>query len=312
MSAAQSPVSSPAEPVVWILYGSEKGDLSYTDAANRGLSRAQQEWGITTREFVPGDLEALPSLLNATTGSERPGLFITVGFQYADLTRQLAAQHPDIRFLAIDQSMEGSGNLQAYEITSYGDSFLAGAVAASSSATGRVGIIMGMRSPLLDTFIRGYTDGARAADPSVAVDQAYVHEDSVEGFMDPDEAGRIAETMYRNGTDVIFTGAGISNTGVFDRARDATGRYAIGTDTDQSPLGPRFIIASAVKRVDHVVYTGIAGFRNGTFSGGTRVAGLAEGATGIVCNPAFPSCNATVSAWQERAARGEQEYLASR
>ncbi len=301
-----------AAPVVWIVYGSEKGDLSYTDVAYRGLATAQRDMGVSTREFVPRDYLALPDLLNTTRGAERPGLVITVGFQYTNFTRQLADLHPDVRFLAIDQSKTGSGNLRAYEITSYGESYLAGVLAASATRTGHVGIIMGMQTGLIDTFSRGYTDGVRAANISVVVDREYVHQYSTEGFMDPDAAERIAEGMYRNGTDVIFTVAGYSNTGMFAAANAANGRYVIGTDTDKSPLGPRFVLASAVKRVDTVVYSGIADYVNGTFTGGDQVAGLSGGATGLVCNPAFAGYCEPLNAWEDRAAAEEEQYLAAR
>jgi basic membrane protein A len=307
----QNPQDPPV-PVVYIVYGSEKGDLSYTDAAFQGLSAAQKDMKIVIKEFVPRDYEELPVFLNNTSAAERPDLVITVGFQYANFTRQLAGQHPDIRFLAIDQAGIGSDNLRAYEISSYGDSYLAGVLAASATQTGKVGIIMGMESDVLDSFLDGYTDGARALNTTIRIDQAYVHRNSVDGFMDRDEAGRIAETMYRNGTDVIFTCAGYSNTGAFAAANTTTGRYVIGTDSDQSPLGPEFVLASAVKRVDRIVYTGISEQRNGTFAGGNQVAGLTEGATGIVYNPKFAAYNTTVSAWEAQARAGEEKYLLSR
>ena len=164
---------------------------------------------FTTKEFTPRDYDTLPGLLNTTSGSERPGLIITVGFQYTDYTRQLAQAHPDIRFLAIDQSGTGSDTLRASEITSYGDSYLAGVLAASATKTGRVGIILGMQSDLLDTFLQGYTAGVHAVNASIPVDHTYVQQYSIDGFSDPAGAGRIAEGMYRNGTDVIYTCAGL-------------------------------------------------------------------------------------------------------
>jgi basic membrane protein A len=294
------------------VYGSEKGDLSYTDAAYQGILSAKKERPFTVKEFTPRDYATIPALLNSTSGTEKPGLVITVGFQYTSFTQDLAAQYPDIQFLGIDQSGTGSPNLKAYEITSYGDSYLAGVLAASATKTGKVGIIMGMKTSLLDTFIRGYTDGARATNASVIVDHAYVHETSVNGFADPVQEGRIAQGMYRNGTDVIFTGAGYSNMGAFGTARNVTGLYILGTDSDQSPLGPEVVLASAVKRVDRVVQTSVLSYLSGSFTGGNQVAGLREGATGIVFNSRFASYNATVSAREARAIAEEEKFLAAR
>jgi basic membrane protein A len=303
---------SPEAPVVYIVYGSEKGDLSYTDSAYQGLVAAQKDRAFTTREFTPANLETLPGLLNSSAGPERPGLVITVGYQYAGLNRELSELHPGIRFLAIDQPGIGSETIRAYEIVSYGNSYLAGVLAASATRTGRVGILMGARSEVLDLFLAGYNDGARAVNASVVVDAAYVREDSPDGFTDPLEAGRIAEGMYRNGTDVIYLCAGFSNMGGFDAARAAPGRYIIGTDSDQSPMGPEFVLASAVKHVDRVVYSGIADYLDGSFTGGNVAAGLIEGTNGIVLNPEFAFYNETVSAWEARAGEEEAGYLASR
>lgn len=298
-------------PVVYIIYGSEKGDLSYTDSAYRGLFAAQESMPFAKREFVTLNLSDLSGRLKSP-GPERPGLVITVGFTYAADTQQLAKEHPDIRFLAIDQSGIGSQNIQAYEITSYGQSYLAGALAATETKTGRVGIILGAESGLLDAFRLGYIEGARAADPSVAVDVAYVSTSPNGGFSDPVRAAEIARGMYQDRADVIFAVAGFSGTGAISEAKKAPGRYIIGVDSDQTHLGPSVILASAVKRVDRVVYTGIGEFLNGTFAGGNTVAGLNEGVTGISCNPRFAACTQTVSAWEDRAREAEERYLAAR
>jgi len=297
-------------PVVYIVYGSEKGDLSYTDAASQGLANAQRDMPVAIKEFFPRNYETLPEILNQTSATEKPRLIITVGFQYANFTRQLAQQHKNIRFLAIDQAGIGAENLRAYEITSYGDSYLAGVLAASATKSGHVGTILGMQSDVLEAFRQGYSDGARAVNASIIVDHAWVHQYSVDVFTDTDEAKRVAEGMYSNGTDVIFTCAGYSNMGAFRAANSTSGRYIIGTDSDQSPLGPEFVLASAVKRIDRIVYASVAEELNGTFTGGNHRAGLKEGATGIVYNPKFASYNASVSAWEPRALAGEEKYLA--
>ena len=298
-----------AVPAVYIVYGSEKGDLSYTDAAYRGLMAAQNDSDFNIKEFVPDDYETLPGILERTNASEKPCLVITVGFQYANFTQQLAEQYPDIQFLAIDQTGIGSKNLKAYEIVSYGDSYLAGVLAASASKTDNVGIILGMKTDLLDVFLKGYTNGVLAVNSSVSVSHAYVRQNSTDGFSDPDEAEKIAEGMYLNGTDVIYTCAGYSNMGAFDAAKKEAGRYVIGTDSDQTMFGPDVVLASALKRVDIVVYNEIKEHLNGSFTGGEEVAGLKDGATGIVYNPKFEFYNETVSIREDKAKAEEDKFL---
>ena len=133
----------------------------------------------------------------------------------------------------------------------------------------------------------------------------------MQGSPIPDVAGTIARGMYANGTDVIYTVAGYSGTGAITEAKAGPGRYIIGVDADQTHLGPGVVLASAVKHVDRVVYTGIREFMDGTFAGGNKVAGLRDGVTGLTFNPAFSSYNATVSAWEPKAEAAEEKYLAS-
>lgn len=298
-------------PGVYIVYDAEKGDLSYTDSAYRGLFDAQEAMPFTKREFTSVDHEKLYAFLKGS-GAGKPGLVITVGYNYADDTKRLAAENPGIRFLAIDQAGTGSSNLKSYEITSYGESYLAGVLAASVTKAHKVGIILGTQSDLLDGFRLGYLDGVEAVDPAIFVDSEYVRDNSMSGFSDPVRAREIAEEMYRNGTDVIFTVAGFSGTGAIAEAKTAPGRYIIGVDSDQTDLGPSVVLASAVKRVDRVVYTGISEYLNGSFTGGNMVAGLSDGVTGLVYNPKFAVYNGTVSSWDGKAREAEARYLATR
>ncbi|MCX6688252.1 MAG: BMP family ABC transporter substrate-binding protein [Methanoregula sp.] len=301
----------PTSPVVYMIYHSDKGDLSYTDSAYRGLFAAQEDMQFTKREYITSGSMNFSRLLTGT-GTEKPGFVITLGYDKAGFTRQLAQEHPGIRFLAIDQTGIGSDNVRAYEITSYGESYLAGVLAASATKTGRVGIILGTQSDLLEAFRQGYVDGVHAVSPTIPVDQAYVQDNSTTGFYDPARSAEITAGMYNNGADVVYAVAGYSNTGAIREAKKAPGRYIIGVDSDQTYLGPGVILASAVKRVDRVVYTGIAEYLNGSFTGGNTVAGLNEGVTGLVFNPKFEKYNSTVQAFETKALKEEAKYLRSR
>ncbi len=111
---------------------------------------------------------------------------------------------------------------------------------------------------------------------------------------------------------MVYAVAGYSNIGAVSEAKKAPGRYIIGVDSDQTYLGPGVVIASAVKRIDRVVYTGIAEYINGSFTGGDEVAGLREEVTGLTFNPKFEHYNSTVRAWEAKAQEEEAKYLQSR
>lgn len=110
-----------------------------------------------------------------------------------------------------------------------GASYLAGASAANASRTRSVAILFAYEAPFSAEFSDGFTEGVRSVDPSVNVTIGYVAKTD-DGFNRPDIAHTIEETLYRNGTDVVYTAAGGSNAGVIAAAGESTGRYVIGTD----------------------------------------------------------------------------------
>ena len=301
-----------SRPVVYIVYDSKKGDLSYTDSAYQGIFAAQEAMSFVKREYTSFNDSLLSGKLTGDEGLEKPGLVITVGYDYTEDTKQFADKHTEIHVLGIDQSIKGPDNMKAYEITSYGESYLAGVLAASATKTRRVGIILGTQSKLLDGFRLGYIEGVKVVDPSVTVYQEYVRDNSSNGFFDPVRAAEIARGMYLNGTDIIYTVAGYSGVGAINEAKLGQGRYIIGVDSDQTHLGPAVVIASAIKRVDRVVYAGISDYLNGTFTGGKQVAGLREGVTALSFNPSFSFYNTTINAYQEKAGEAEAKYLLDR
>lgn len=301
-------------PVVFMVYNNEKGDLSYTDSAYRGLFLAQEKMTFRKEEFVfkSNDLNTgVAKRLNDSITTDQPGLVILESYSFEDITSQLARENPKTRFIGIDQDGAGGDNLRVVEITSYGSSYLAGHLAASATKTGRVGIILGTQSWLLDAFRDGFRDGCRSANTSVTVDVAYVS-NTTAGFSDPAGAAAMARSMYAKGDDIIYTAAGYSGTGVIGEAKEAPGRYVIGVDSDQTYLGPTVVMASGVKNVDRVVYLEIADYLNGTFTGGKSRLGLADNATGLVFNPAFDSWEPDIEAARTQAIALEAAYESAR
>jgi len=304
-------VTTPRDPVlpqVAIAYGLEKGDLSYIDSAYRGVWHAQEDMAFDKHEFYSLDYDAVSALLQRG-GAEKPRLVITISYAFTDTTKRLARENPDVRFVGLDQQGSDLPNLRMCEVTAYGGSYLAGVLAAKASACRHIGIIYGTRSALLESFGQGFRDGARAADPVVAIEEEYIEETSVLGFNKPQKAQVIARSMYGNGTDVIYTVAGYSGSGVIAEAKHAPGRYVIGVDSDQTDLGPRVVLASVVKHMDQAVYDSIAMHLNDTFTGGDRVIGLGEGATELVFNPRFASFEPDVLVWEGKAREAEARFL---
>jgi basic membrane protein A len=126
----------------------------------------------------------------------------------------------------------------------------------------------------------GYRQGATDAASNTEVVEEYVAED-FSGFNKPQEAGAIADNMYRSGCDVIFPAAGASGLGAISSAVK-TRSYVIGVDMNQDSLAPGLVLTSMLKRVDLVVENIVAGICEGRQPDSIkRSYGLADNGIGL-------------------------------
>src|SRR5262249_43393584 len=93
---------------------------------------------------------------------------------------------------------------------------------------------------------------------------------------DPSRGAELARGQFERGVDVVYAAAGVTGVGVLQAAKDA-GKLAIGVDSNQDYLHPGTMLTSMVKRVDLAAYNSFMAAKNGTWTAGTMVLGLAEG-----------------------------------
>ncbi len=172
-------------------------------------------------------------------------LIICVGYMLADATRQAAIDNPDQLFAIIDDSSnEDLPNVACLMFAQEQASYLVGLVAGSVTQSKTVGYVQGMVSDQMNLFGIGYITGVKEACPDATVLQY-----NANNFGDIAGGNTAAKDMITKGADVIYHAAGGTGMGVIT-ACDEAGIWAIGVDTDQSPLAPDHVITSAMKRVD--------------------------------------------------------------
>ncbi len=284
-----------------------RGDQSFNDGALRGLETMAAGVRYTARGYEPvpdaayQQLElhpphlALPKPLVLSgkaqedyepnlqllvdQGSE---LVIAVGFMMEPATRAVAARNPAAKFLLLDSPvLDASGkpvvapNVRSVVFKEHEGSFLAGALAAELSRTGKIGFVGGMQLPLIRKFEVGYRAGARSVAPHVEVLVAYT------GTFDDEKKGvEIGQDLYGRGCDIVFHAAGLDGLGVIKAAQQAN-QLVIGVDSDQAQVAPKNVLTSMVKHVDAAVYGAAKDLLEGHFTGGDLVLGLKEGGVGL-------------------------------
>ena len=96
---------------------------------------------------------------------------------------------------------------------------------------------------------------------------------------DPVRGGELAKSQIDRGADVIYHAAGGTGVGVLQAAADA-GKLGIGVDSNQDYLHPGNVLTSMLKRVDLATYDAMMDVKNGSFTPGLEVLGLAEDGVG--------------------------------
>ncbi|HZF56781.1 MAG TPA: BMP family ABC transporter substrate-binding protein [Polyangiaceae bacterium] len=216
--------------------------------------------------------------------TEKVNLAVGVGFMIENALEAAAKKHAGTRFLLIDSPLLDANNkpytlpnVQTVVFREQEGSFLAGALAALATKTGKVGFVGGMELPLIKKFEAGYMAGVKAVNAQ-AVDQA---KRVYTGTFDNSSAGKRAGLdLYNQGVDVVFHAAGADGLGVIQAAKEQN-KFAIGVDSDQGHLAPQNVLTSMVKQVDYAIYMAVKAVAENTFQAGDRVLGLKEGGVGL-------------------------------
>jgi len=260
-----------------------RGDKSFNDSAYRGLERAKKELGVSFEYIEPGEGADRESALRLLASGDAQLIFGT-GFLFTDDINGIAKDFPQKKFACVDYSISPGvtipPNVLALKFREEEGSFLVGALAALKSKTGKIGFVGGMKIPLIKKFEAGYVAGAKYVRPDAEVFIAYAGV-TANAFKNPSKGKELALSQYSKGADIIFHASGSTGLGVFEAAREMN-KLAIGVDSDQYAEAPGHILTSMVKDVDVAVYETIKSVLNGTFKGGVRTLGLAEGGISYV------------------------------
>lgn|GEM_PF-448240 len=305
-----SPVIFPdSEKMIHIHYAGTRGDHSYTDSAYKGFLEAFSKNKFKYKDYTSFVLNESDKIYY--TDNTPPDMIITQGFQYSTYSYNWSQRLPKTNIIAIDQFGSSAPNIRYEEITAYGSSYLAGVLASNISRSGKVAIIGGTESWLLDGFVKGFEEGALTSNSSVNVTTRYIA-NGTEGFYDEDRAQEISEELIGEGNDVIFGAASYANIGMVHAAENHDLVYIIGVDSDQSFLDPNVVVASVIKKVDLVVSEGINSEINKTFTPGTRISGISDGYSYLSLNPRFERYNSLITSWKDKAEVAEDRYLKTR
>ncbi|MBO6717711.1 MAG: BMP family ABC transporter substrate-binding protein [Rhizobiaceae bacterium] len=252
-----------------------KFDKSFNEASYNGAERFKEETGVDYVEFeISNDAQREQALLRFAEDGRNP--IVMAGFSWAAALEKVAKEFPDTNFAIIDMVVD-LPNVRSVVYNEHEGSYLVGILAAMASETDKVGFVGGMDIPLIRKFACGYVGGAKAAGATEVFQN--MTGDTPAAWNDPTKGGEIAKSQMAQGADVIYAAAGGTGVGVLQAAADE-GKLSIGVDSNQNYMQPGSVLTSMLKRVDLAVYDAFMDAKNGEFTAGFNVLGLAEDGVG--------------------------------
>lgn len=264
---------------------SASDDLAYTqsmvDAVNKIGETRDIELAITDRTFIVDEAAA------AIRGYAEDGfdLVIAHGSQYGQSVSEIAPDFPETSFAwgtAADNF--GLPNVWAYSIRSDEGGYVMGTIAAQLSTTGVIGVVGPVEVGDAKLYVDGFVNGAKAQDSSVEVNVTYI-----DSFSDVALAAEAAQAHIENGADVL-TGSAQMVVGATDVAA-AEGIPWFGTQANQTPLGPDFVVASQVYHWEVILADIIGAIETGILGGEAFALRIDNGGLVIEYNDGYSLSN---------------------
>ena len=267
-------------------------DKSFNQSAWEGIQEFGKENGM---EKGKGGYDYLQSTSDADYATNLNSLvrnefdlIYGIGYKLAADIKEVAEQRPDSQFAIVDEVVEAD-NVASITFKEEQGSFLVGVAAALSTESDKVGFVGGVDSELINKFEVGFIAGVKSINPDAEVIVQYAN-----AFDKADIGKEIANSMYKQGVDVIYHAAGGTGNGVFTvatelkQADNDRNVWVIGVDRDQYEEGAvpgtdlNVTLTSMVKRVDVAVKDLATRTMNGDFPGGETIRyGLDEEAIAV-------------------------------
>ena len=256
-------------------------DYGWNSQGVAGLRAAAQAAGIKNVKVVQNiGYNNTPSVLRQLAQSGA-GLIIAHASGYDPQAKVIAHQFKVPTITYDDPTLLEKGDLSNITTSSQQGAYLAGILAAKTTKTGHIGVILSAQDPNWYEMEGGYAAGAHSVNPKLTITTATI---SAAGYDDSAGGKRVATSVIATGADVIFAMGDNASFGYLSgiSAAKTAGKkvWYIGDIGDITPIDTAHVLLSSVlwnfTNVDKAI---IADVQHGTF--GTHGYNLTLGNGGI-------------------------------
>ncbi len=260
---------------VAVVAPSATNDLAFSQSMYDALLRVQGEMGedafqfdFTEGIFVVDDAAVA---LRDWAASGEYDLIIAHGSQYGSILEELAPEFPEVSFAwGTDNNTFGLDNVYAYTAAAEEGGYVNGAVAATLSESGVLGVVGPIEVGDAKLYIDGFVAGAIATDPEATVNVTYIG-----SFGDVPLATEAANAHVQNGADVL-TGSAQMVVGAIGVAQENEALW-FGTQSSQADLAAEAGVSFQVYHWEVVLNDIIANIEEGVLGGESYTLTLENG-----------------------------------
>jgi len=263
-------------------------DKSFNAAAWAGVQRAVKEFGVEAKAIESNQPTDYQKNIEQFT-SENYDLVITVGFLMGDDTAAMGKKYPQQKLAIVDVFQDDKAPKNVLGLTFAEDQagFLAGALAAQVSKTGKIGSVVGINIPPVCKYKVGYEKGAKYVKPDIKIFGVY-QQPGPKAFNDPEWGKEATLSQLKEGADIVFAAGGQTGNGgllgIAEQVKAGQAVLGIGVDQDQYNTlegAKSILLTSAMKRVDQATYLAIKDVIDGKFAGGNKVFDITNDGVGL-------------------------------
>jgi basic membrane protein A and related proteins len=250
------------KPLIVYVSPNPIGVNDFLKLGKAGTEKVAAELGATAKVYESTDPTTQRQNLEAAA-KEGAKVVIAIGFEFNDMLPEVAAAYPKVTFLAVDSCPKTlHSNIYCSVFREYEPSFLAGAEAALTSKTGKVGAIGALDIPFIHRYTDAFDEGAKHAKPDIAIAPSLWVGGS-NPFSDPARGEQRAAIMVSDNVDRVMAAGAGSNGGIFKAMANLPGAAAFGVDTNQCPQAPGLVMDNVEKHTDVAIEKGVAGIFKG-------------------------------------------------
>ena len=294
-SSPPSPIAAGEGTEEVVFFCNNLGDMSISDDGQRGMNRIRDELGYAIKTVETGpDPSKFESYIFDVC--ENGANYVITSSLYQEQVEKIAPQYPEIGFVCYDVDVDQqptSDNILYVVFAPNEGCYLIGMIGAALSKSGVIGCVGGVQSPLIEDFMVGYIQGAKAYNPDIKVAVSWVG-----NWTDSPKMFELCTQQYNSfGVDFFFPIAGGAGLGAFEAAKKIGNIWTSGVDSDQyslfaaedNPLAD-VIVTSMLKKVGDCFVSIFADLKEGKEYWGTvKTFGIKEGSIGYVNNDMYQS-----------------------